>query len=322
MALKNGIISFRLISVLIVALALAWSVTAKGQNGNPEDGPRLVAEMDEQEYLAWTREFLSSLTPQTGEIKLSNAIATLNMPESFYYLSPEDSARVLTEGWGNPPGQATLGMIFPAGLTPLDPGAWGVNILYQEDGYVSDQTIGDLDFDEILTGLKADTLAESEARVAKGRDATELIGWAVAPHYDAGSHKLYWAKELKFADNPVNILNYDIRILGRKGVLRLNFIADIGQLPDIEAVLPEILAMTDFDQGFAYTDFDPETDEVANYGIGSLVAGKVLPEPGFLAAIVAFLKTFGLAILVALAAAIAELVRRKRQAIAAAGNGR
>jgi hypothetical protein len=40
---------------------------------------------------------------------------------------------------------------------------------------------------------------------------------------------LYWARELKFGEQPVNTLNYNIRVLGRKGVLVLNFIANMDQ---------------------------------------------------------------------------------------------
>ena len=209
-------------------------------------------------------------------------------------------------------------MIFPGGLTPLDPGSWGVNILHEEDGYVSDKTINDLDFDEMLAILQAETLADSKVRVANGFETTELIGWATAPRYDSVTHKLYWAKELKFGNSKVNILNYDIRILGRRGLLRLNFIADIDQLSDIEAALPAILAMTNFDQGYRYTDFDPKIDQVAAHGIGELVAGrklvagKVLAEAGFWAGAIDFLKKYGLAILVALAALIIEMFRRKK----------
>jgi uncharacterized membrane-anchored protein len=36
---------------------------------------------------------------------------------------------------------------------------------------------------------------------------------------------MYWAKEINFGGDSENTLNYNIRVLGRKGVLLLNFIA-------------------------------------------------------------------------------------------------
>jgi len=90
-------------------------------------------------------------------------------------------------------------MLFPSDLTPYDNGSWGVTIEYEEDGYVSDD------------------------------EAIELIGWAAEPYYDKASHKMHWAKEIKFGSQERNTLNYNIRILGRKGVLVLNFIASMAQ---------------------------------------------------------------------------------------------
>lgn len=45
------------------------------------------------------------------------------------------------------------------------------------------------------------------------------MGWAEPPSYDAPAHKMYWAKDLLFSGNTEHTLNYNIRILGRRGVL-------------------------------------------------------------------------------------------------------
>ena len=66
------------------------------------------------------------------------------------------------------------------------------------------------------------SLAANEEREKQGFERVTLIGWAEPPSYDAAAHKLYWAKELAFADNPDHTLNYNIRVLGRRGVLVLN----------------------------------------------------------------------------------------------------
>ncbi|MFV0476999.1 MAG: DUF2167 domain-containing protein [Parahaliea sp.] len=96
----------------------------------------------------------------------------------------------------------------------------------------------------------------------------ELVGWASAPYYDKSEHKLHWAQEIRFGDAPVNTLNYNIRILGRKGYLVLNFIADMDQKPQIEANIDSILALAEFNPGYRYSEFDPGIDKVAAYGIG------------------------------------------------------
>ncbi|MDO6717787.1 DUF2167 domain-containing protein [Psychrosphaera sp. 1_MG-2023] len=254
---------------------------------------------------------LASLDLQTGNIKLPNAVATLNVPEDFYYLSPEDAEKVLVEIWGNPPGQNTLGMLFPADMTPFDQTSWAVTIEYEEDGYVSDEDADDIDYSELLVQMKSDTDSVNEERIKLGYGAVALIGWAAPPYYDAESHKLHWAKEIKFGEQEINTLNYNIRVLGRKGVLVLNFIASIEQQALIESRLGSVLAIAEFDQGSTYRDFDPEIDNVAAYGLGALVAGKVIAKTGFIAAAIIFLKKFGVIFIVAIGAFFKRKFKRK-----------
>jgi len=146
--------------------------------------------------------------------------------------------------------------------------------------------------------MKADTKASNEYRLEQGFGTIELVGWASAPYYDTQAKKLHWAKELKFDGAEANTLNYNVRVLGRKGVLVLNFIADMSQKDTINANVDDVMAMASFEDGSRYSDFDPSVDKVAAYGIGALVAGKVLAKTGFLAVALIFLKKFGIYILI------------------------
>lgn len=267
---------------------------------------------EEQAYLAWASELWESIDQKTGAISIGAAGATLNVPENFYYLDGEDANKVLVEIWGNPPGQGVLGMLFPADVTPFDAESWAVTLEYEEDGYVSDEDADDINYAELLDQMKADTQGESEARVSQGFEPIELVGWAATPYYDAASNKLHWAQEIKFGDADVNTLNYNIRVLGRKGVLVLNFIAGMEQKALIEENIDTVLALAEFEQGSKYEDFDPEFDKVAAYGIGALVAGKLAAKAGLFAMLLIFLKKFGVIIVIALGAAGKALFSRKK----------
>jgi uncharacterized membrane-anchored protein len=107
-----------------------------------------------------------------------------------------------------------------------------------------------------------------------------LLGWAEPPHYDATSHKLYWAKELKFGAAQDHTLNYAIRILGRRGVLQLNAVSSIGQLAAVKEGTPDVLAAVEFNEGHRYTDYLPGTDKAAAYGIGGLILGSAAAKAG------------------------------------------
>jgi uncharacterized membrane-anchored protein len=109
----------------------------------------------------------------------------------------------------------------------------------------------------------------------------ELVGWAAPPHYDAVTHKLYWAERLRFDGEDIDTLNYDVRILGRHGVLVLSVVAGMDQLDEIRQQTPQILGMVNFNQGNRYADYDPKMDKVAAYGLASLVAGGVAAKLGF-----------------------------------------
>jgi uncharacterized membrane-anchored protein len=147
-----------------------------------------------------------------------------------------------------------------------------------------------------------------------GYPSMELVGWAQPPHYDAATHKLYWAKELREVGSAGSGLNYNIRVLGRKGVLVLNAIAGMDQLDEVAATMPKVMATVDFQPGSTYADFDPRVDKVAKYGIAALVAGTavgVAAKAGllkFMIPAILALKKFAIIIFVAIAAGIRKLV--------------
>ena len=260
-------------------------------------------ESEEDAAIAAMQAFYDSLDRQTGEISLGNNLATLTVPETYYFLDSADARRVLVEAWGNPPESSdVMGMLFPAHYTPFDPESWAVSIEYVEDGYVSDKDAAGIDYEDLLEDMQSDTRASNSARINAGYEPIELVGWAEPPRYDSVTKKMYWAKELRFGDSDATTLNYDIRALGRKGVLSMTFIAAADQLGEINASRDTVLAMAEFNEGMRYEDFDSNVDKVAAYGVGALVAGKVAAKAGVFAGILMFLKKFGVLILVAIAA--------------------
>lgn len=260
-------------------------------------------------------EFLASLNFQIGAITLPGGVANLKLPEGFHYLSPEDTERVLVTAWGNPPGNETLGMLVKGPDDILADESWAVVIAYEEDGYVSDEDADSIDYAQMLADMQTSSRESNEARVEAGYEEVHLVGWAATPRYDKAANKLYWAKELRFGDIPVNTLNYNVRILGRRGVLVLNLVATMPQLQEIESVIPTVLEMTNFNPGHRYNEFDPSLDKVAAYGIGALVAGKVAAKVGLFAklgVLLLALKKFWILVVIAVGAFLARLFRRQR----------
>jgi uncharacterized membrane-anchored protein len=102
-------------------------------------------------------------------------------------------------------------------------------------------------------------------------------------------------------------------MLGRKGVLVVNFIAGMEQLPEIESNLDAVMSIAEFDEGSRYADFDPDIDTVAAYGLGALVTGKVLAKTGILAALLIGLKKFWIIGLVAIGGVLARVFKGKKK---------
>ena len=270
---------------------------------------------DAQAYYRWESDFVRSLNYQDGYIELPGGIATLQVPENFYYLSPEDAERLLTEGWGNVPSEEkSLGMLFPARYHPMASESWGVTIDFEAEGYVSDKDAHKIKYADLLKDMQKDTQASSQWRVENGYDSIELLGWAAPPFYDEVGKKLHWAKTLRFGDAETATLNYNVRVLGRKGVLVMNFIASVNQLNEVETALPSVMDMPTFTAGNTYAEFDPNIDKIAAYGIGGLIAGKVIAKTGLFAMAFIFLKKFGIIFVLGIGAFLRKIFGGKKEA--------
>lgn len=218
----------------------------------------------------------SSLKWQTGTVTLKNGLAKINISENFRFLDHENAEKVLHDIWGNPADPDVMGMIFPATVGPLDHGSWGVVVSYEEGGYVKDDDAEKTDYSDLLKQMQRQIKDANAERQQEGYPAVDLVGWAAPPHYDKATHKLYWAKDIKFGDDKEDTLNYNIRVLGRRGVLILNAVASMGDFSTINQKMPEVMAMVDFQPGNQYADFNPKIDKVAEYGLATLIAGGAL----------------------------------------------
>jgi uncharacterized membrane-anchored protein len=218
----------------------------------------------------------SALKYQTGTISLKDGLATIELKPGYRFLDGPQAEKVLHDLWGNPPADPPLGMIFPPNLGPLDDNSWSVVVEYEDNGHVNDADAAKINYDDLLKSMQKSVQDDNEERQKEGYSAMELVGWAEPPHYDAATHKLYWAKNLRVAGDQDDSLNYNIRVLGRRGVLDLDAVAMLRDLNEVSKKMPDVMAMVDFKRGNTYAEFDPRVDKVAKYGIAALVAGTAV----------------------------------------------
>ena len=256
-------------------------------------------------------EIEQSLIYQTGVVELEEGNAKLTVPDGFRYLDKQQSIYVTSELWNNPVDSAVLGMLVPSNRGVLDDKGWAFVITYADIGYVKDDDAADINYDDLLKEMKEDVDATNTERVKLGFEKVNLIGWAATPFYDKQLSTLHWAKEVKFGESPSNTLNYNLRILGRKGMYNLNAVASMGEMSEVKTNIDKIIRCLEFNEGNKYSDFRVDTDNVAAWTIGGLVAGKVLAKVGFFALIAKFWKLIALAC-VSMGAGLLKYFKRRK----------
>lgn len=247
-------------------------------------------------------QFLRSLQYKTGDVPLPDAGATLHVREGFQFLGHDDARKVLEQYWGNPPDDSVLGMLVPDNARLDSEHSWAVVVTYSDEGHVSDEDAAKVDYEQVMKDMKEASAEENDARKEAGYGTVQIVGWAQPPHYDAAAKRIYWARELDFSDADANTLNYDIRVLGREGFLSMNAVADMADLPMVQAGMQQVLPMASFDPGHAYADYQPGTDKLAAYGLAALVGGGIAAKAGLFAKLGVFLLAFKKFILVGLVA--------------------
>jgi uncharacterized membrane-anchored protein len=203
--------------------------------------------------------------PTTGAI---GSQATIAVPRGMGFLDRANSRRfmVLTE---NLAGEEEY-VIGKMGGT----GWWG-SFEFDPTGYVEDQE--KIDADELLKTLKEQNEEGNLERKKQGLEPLILEGWEVSPRYDSKTKRLEWCLRLKTSAGP--ILNYQVRILGREGVMQALLVTEpqnfANDLKDFRRTL----------EGFAFL---PEKsyqayqkgDKVAELGLAALIVGGAAAVAG------------------------------------------
>jgi uncharacterized membrane-anchored protein len=304
----------------LTLLALPLALFARATP--PSQAAAAPAEPDANSSEAQLQAIQARLHPQTGDIRIPEANVVLHLGQNYYFLPANEAKIVLTEGWGNPPDAVdnVLGIVFPAGKTFADD-TWGAVITYNPSGYVSDTDSESADYDELLQQLQAGEAELNQRYTQQGYPTQHLVGWAQPPAYDRNTHSVVWARNLQINGARENTLNYDVRLLGRNGVLSLNMVTVMSQLAQTREAAQRFAGQAEFTPGNRYADHQ-SGDRTAEYGVAGLVAAgvgvAVASKTGVIAIILLFLKKIGIFLVIGIGAAWAWLKRlfsRRRDAL-------
>ncbi|NIG53097.1 DUF2167 domain-containing protein [Chitinophaga sp. Cy-1792] len=270
--------------------------------------------VEEEAINAYADSLRGAMKYKTGLVTLSAGDAQLNVPAGFKFLGKEQSQFIIEKIYGNPPQIAAeaLGMIFPEKSDILTENSYVFIVKYEDVGFIKDDDAEHMNYDDLKKQIIEDEVKTNEERKKNGYRTIHLIDWAQKPFYDKEHKVLHWAKELQVGEQPSdnNTLNYEVRILGKKGILSLDAVCSMSELPLVKADIDKVLKMATFTEGNAYADFDPKVDKVAAWTIGGLIAGKVLAKVGFFAVILKYLAVIWKFLVVA-AMAVIGFIRKK-----------
>lgn len=208
--------------------------------------------------------------------------AAIDVPEGYAFLDAE-ATRALNELYENPTDGSDEYTIAPAGRE------WIAFFSFSDIGYVKDDE--SIDADAILDSIREGTEYSNEQRRERGWEEIHVTGWSSKPQYDKELNALAWAIEAESGESKHRIVNFNTRLLGRKGVMEVTLVASPEDLQPAIGQFKALMPGYAFNDGERYADYR-EGDHVAEYGLAALITGgaaAVAAKKGFFAAIAVFL---------------------------------
>jgi uncharacterized membrane-anchored protein len=188
-------------------------------------------------------------------------VAQIEVPVGFSFLDG-NSYRALKKKAGEPVYGNEMGLLAS---TNDD---WAVIFRFTDSGFVKDDDKNNLNADKILDSIKRGTAEANKERAKNGLAILEVVGWEQPPRYDETTHNLEWCIRGTSDDHP--ILNYNTRLLGRKGYMSAVLIVDPEKFSATMPAYRNLLANYSFQTGQSYAEFRPG-DKVAKYGLAALI---------------------------------------------------
>jgi uncharacterized membrane-anchored protein len=256
------------------------------------------------------REFPRLEGPATATLA---GVAQIEVPAGYIYIDGRTMRRLL-EAVGQPVSDGLVGSLSP---TNAD---WSVMFYYDPIGYVKDDDKDKLNADKLLEDYRTGTEQANKYRAKYGAAPIHVVGWELPPRYNEETHNLEWA--LRGASEGEEILNYDTRLLGRKGVMSVKLIVSPREYAATFPVFTNLIAGYKFNSGESYAEYRPG-DKIAKYGLGALVLGGATvgaAKLGLLAWLGVFLKKFWKFVVV-LVVAVAAVFKKAINRIVNGGRG-
>ncbi|WP_346189891.1 DUF2167 domain-containing protein [Rubritalea halochordaticola] len=205
-------------------------------------------------------EFPSAKLDGTGALGNN---AEIEVREELIYLDASDAQKYM-QSIGNLPSDMS-GMLLDKNEE------WFVTFTFDPMGYVKDEDKEDLDANKLLSQLQESQKKANEIRGQQGKPKLYITGWKTPPKYNEQTNNLEWGLLLR-DDQGQTLLNHDIKLLGRKGVMSAKLVCDPEQFSALEPKLANVLEGFNYTAGNKYSEYK-EGDKIAELGLAGLIAG-------------------------------------------------
>lgn len=252
------------------------------------------------EAFGWTR---------SGKAKIGSN-AEIDLPEGLQ-LTGADGAKKLLQMFGNLASGQDLAILSSNDLS------WWATFQFEADGYVKDDEKDKIDADAILATKREEQDQGNRQRTAKGLNALTLTGWAVPPFYNEATKSLEYGLRVaaKGREQEGESVNYNTKILGRRGWMDVQLVCDPDQLEPSLAALRGALNGFHYLSGETYAEYR-KGDKVSEYGIAALLGAGTLAVAAKTGLLAKFWKVIVVAFL-----AVAGVIKKVWSKITGRGNG-
>ena len=199
--------------------------------------------------------------------------ATVDIPDHCLFSDGKGAERFLRATENTPSGFESGIMLCT--VPGKDSSAhWFVVFSFDKSGYVKDANSEKLDAVAILKDMREGQEQANEERRDNGYQELVLPGWSRAPHYDSLTNNLTWALRVRGKNESESdeSINHSVRLLGRRGVMHADLVADPQDMGSAVPSFDSILTTFAYDADQSYAAWQPG-DKVAKYGLTALVAG-------------------------------------------------
>lgn len=226
------------LAVVFLALVLVWPLNAQ------DTGSRKIRSLE---------------GPATATL---GGVAEIQIPQGYSFIDGK-TLKPLLEAVG----QSAEGIVGSLSPTNAD---WSVMFYYEASGYIKDEEKDKLNADKLLKDYREGTEEGNKRRAEVGAPPIHVTGWELPPRYNTETHNLEWA--LRGTCEGEEILNYDTRLLGRKGYMSVKLIVAPNEYAASFPAFTNLMASYKFKNGETYAEYKPG-DKIAKYGLGALVLG-------------------------------------------------